>query len=816
MDRYVCIHGHFYQPPRENPWLEAIELQDSAYPYHDWDERITAECYARNAMSRILDSQGFIAQVVNNYANISFDFGPTVLSWLEHNSPDTYQGILEADRESKKRFSGHGSAVAQAYNHMIMPLANRRDKRTQVIWGLEDFRHRFGRNSEGLWLPETAVDLETLDIAAEQGIEFVILAQRQAHQVRAMGNNQWEDVSGGRIDPTMPYQLSLPSGRVISVFFYDGAIAQAVAFEGLLNSGDSFAERLVAAFSPEISRKQLVHIATDGESYGHHHSGGEMALAYSLHYVEANDLARLTNYAEYLEICPPTHEVEIFKNSSWSCIHGVERWRSDCGCNTGGHQGWNQAWRSSLRNSLDWLRDESKDVFERVARRLLNDPWTARDDYISVLLDRSPESVESFLRTHAARTLNEDDKRIVLKLMELQRHAMLMYTSCGWFFDELSGIETVQVLQYAGRVLQLAAQLAARDMEAAFLERIELAKSNIPEHRDGRKIYGKFVKPAMLDLEKVGAHYAISCLFEDYGEQSTLYSYSAAREDFRILRVGTKKLVAGRVEIASRITHISEKLFFGALHLGDHNISCGVAPYMSEERYRGLVEEITESFARADFPQTIILLGQYFGSSTYSLNSLFRDEKRKVLDLIMEPPLGEAQAAYSLLYEHQAPLIRFLASSSSPVPKSLATAAEVVLNGRLREAFEQESLDPTFIEPLLEEANLADVTLDAASLEHALRRNIEKTTDEFLDSPSELSLLVRLLTAATLVRSLPFEINLWHAQNVCHKLLFTSYLDFQKWANRGDPTAQEWVRHFTILADHLRLRIPSLGDAATP
>jgi alpha-amylase/alpha-mannosidase (GH57 family) len=338
-DRYVCIHGHFYQPPRENPWLEAIELQDSAYPYHDWNERITAECYAPNSVSRILDAQNRIIRLVNNYAKISFNFGPTLLDWLAANGPEVYGAILDADRQSRHQFSGHGSALAQPYNHVILPLANHRDRQTQIAWGIRDFERRFRRFPEGMWLPETAVDLESLEILAELGIRFTILAPHQAGRVRRIGNSDWQLVNCGEIDPTRAYEQRLPSGRSLAIFFYDAPIARAVAFEGLLSSGENFARRLTGAFSDDRDWPQLVHIATDGESYGHHHRFGDMALAYALNMIESRGLARLTNYGEFLEKYPPTHEVDIREKTSWSCSHGVDRWWSDCGCNAGNPAG---------------------------------------------------------------------------------------------------------------------------------------------------------------------------------------------------------------------------------------------------------------------------------------------------------------------------------------------------------------------------------------------------------------------------------------------------------------------------------------------
>jgi len=271
MSRFICIHGHFYQPPRENPWLEEVELQDSAYPYHDWNERITAECYAPNTASRTLDAERKIIDIVNNYSKISFNFGPSLLSWLERHKPDVYQAVIEADKKSQGLFSGHGSALAQAYNHLIMPLANSQDKRTQVIWGIRDFQYRFHREPEGMWLAETAVDLQTLEFLAEHQIKFTILAPSQAHKVRKINDGKWHDVSGGKIDPKAPYICRLPSGKSIALFFYDGPISHELAFGRLLKSGEGFAKKLISAFPKDNQEPQLVHIATDGETYGHHH-----------------------------------------------------------------------------------------------------------------------------------------------------------------------------------------------------------------------------------------------------------------------------------------------------------------------------------------------------------------------------------------------------------------------------------------------------------------------------------------------------------------------------------------------------------------
>ncbi len=806
-ERYICIHGHFYQPPRENPWLEAIELQDSAYPYHDWNERITAECYAPNAASRILDGEGRIAQIVHNYARISFNFGPTLLAWLAAKAPDIYQAIIDADRESQRRFSGHGSGIAQAYNHMILPLANRRDKWTQILWGIEDFKQRFGREPEGLWLAETAVDLETLDIMAELGIRYTILAPSQAARVRAMGAEEWGDVSGGRIDPRMPYTQRLPSGRAIDLFFYDGPISRGVAFEGILNRGENLANRLLGAFPDERPEPQLVHIATDGETYGHHHAYGDMALAYALHHIETNDLARLTIYGEYREQHPPTHEVEIIENTAWSCEHGVERWRSDCGCNTGGRPDWNQRWRGPIRAALDWLRDAVVPVYEAGMRALVHDPWAARDDYISIILDRSVENVARYLGAHTLHTLTEGERVRLWELLELQRHAMLMFTSCGWFFDELSGIETVQVIQYAGRVIQLAETLSGASFEPQFLDLLQEAKSNLREHRDGRVIYEKFVKPAVVATEKLAAHYAISALFEEYPDDTWIYCYTVEREEFRKQTAGKAALVIGRARFTSRITGESAVVTFGALSLGDHTISCGVGPATAPEAYDAFAAHVTEAFARVDFPDVIRAMDHYFGASTYSLKALFRDEQRKILDRVLNATLTEDEASYRQLYDRQVPLMRFVRDLHVPLPKAFETAAAFLLNVDLRRALAEETFDVGRIHALIADAEMLHVELDTAGFSYILRQRAERLASLLSADPADTPTLAALVGVVTLARSFPFPIVFWRAQNVYYDLLQTQYRAYYRVAKRGDGAAQTWVAHFIALGEGLNMQV---------
>lgn len=806
-DRYICIHGHFYQPPRENPWLESIEQQDSAYPYHDWNERITAECYEQNAASRILDGQNQIVQIVNNYSRISFNVGPTLLSWLEANAPAVYEAVLAADEESTRLF-GHGSAIAQCYNHIIMPLASRRDKLTQVCWGIYDFERRFGRRPEGMWLPETAVDLETLDMMAAQGIKFTILEPHQVSHFRKLGETVWADVRGGRIDPTRPYLVQLNQGRSIAVFFYDGPVSRAVAFERLLANGATFAGRIAGTFNEYRPWPQIANIATDGETYGHHHRHGEMALAYALHHIEAGGLAKLTNYAAYLAKHPPTHEVQIVERTAWSCVHGVGRWSRDCGCNSGGNAGWNQAWREPLRAALDWLRDDLAPRFEGLGRRLFNDPWAARDEYIEVVLDRSEENVAKFLGRHGKGKLDESQRIAALKLLELQRHLLLMYTSCGWFFDDLAGIETVQVIMYAGRAIQLAQELFGENVEERFLERLARARSNDPNRGDGRQIYETSVRPAMVDLRKVGAHYAMASLFESFEERDTVYCYEVEREDYHLIPSGKSRLALGRIKITSTITGEATRLSFGVLHLGDHNISGGVREFQGEAAYQFLVSEITELFLRADIPGVIRLVDRNFGQEAYTLKLLFGDEQRKILGMILKSSLGEAEAAYRQIYEYHAPLMRFLASMETPVPREFQIAAQFAINTELRRLIEAAELELDRIHGLRREAARSGVTLDSAGLGYALARTIDRMTEAFRDSPEDTGLLQQLDGAVGLALTLPFEVDVWKTQNVYYELLQGIFVEFQEEAQQGYLDARQWVQAFTALGKKLKFRVP--------
>lgn len=809
MDRYICIHGHFYQPPRENPWLEAIELQDSAHPYHDWNEKINAECYARNATSRILDGENRIMDIVSNYAKMSFNLGPTLLSWMEKYAPYSYLSILDSDRQSIEWRSGHGNAIAQVYNHMIMPLANTRDKRTQILWGIRDFEYRFKRFPEGMWLSETAVDKETLDILSEHGIKFTILAPHQAFRVRKLGAEKWKDVGGGKIDPARAYVCKLPSGRAINIFFYDGPISHAVAFEKILNRGEDFANRLLSGFSDTRKWPQILHIATDGESYGHHHQFGDMAIAFALNYIESQGLAKLTNYGEYLEKHPPMHEVEIVDNSSWSCIHGVERWKSNCGCNSGGNPGWNQNWRAPLREALDWLRDQMIIKYEQKAKEYLKDPWKARDEYIQVILNRSDEKRDRFFGEHQTRNLSEDEKVFVFRLLEIQRHVMLMYTSCGWFFDEISGIETIQIIQYAGRAVQLAEEVFNENIENAFLEKLSLAKSNLPEQKDGACIYGLHVKPSVIDLKKVGVHYAISSLFEDYPETTEIYSYVVTKQDYQKILAGRTMIAMGRILIISKITRATECISFSVVYLGNHDLNGGVRTFFGEEAYQSMKNETIKTFEKGSFANIIRLMDKHFGTHNYSLRDLFKDEQRKIVNKVIISTINEFEEIYRRMYENNRILMDFLQETGIPIPRAFYTAAEFTLNLELKKAFEEEK-DINSIQTTINDIKKWNVPLDALDHEFLVRCKIEKVINELYSSPSDFNILRKIEKQLHLFPLLPFKINLWQVQNVYYDIAKTTYTEFLLKAKSGDPDNVAWIELFKQVGQQLSFNIAAI------
>jgi alpha-amylase/alpha-mannosidase (GH57 family) len=793
--RFVCIHGHFYQPPRENPWLETVETQDSAAPYHDWNERICAECYAPNGAARVVNAKNRITRIVNNYARISFNFGPTLLSWLKENAPRTYRMILDGESRSRGRNKGHSSAMAQAYNHMILPLASKRDRVTQIRWGIADYENSFGTKPEGMWLPETAADTATLELMAANGIKFTVLAPHQCKRIRSLKGEakrgeadpqkteekkqvaEWAATPDATVDTTHPYLVRFASGASIAVFFYDGPVSRAIAFEGLLNSGDNLVARLKAGFK-EGAQPQLVHVATDGESYGHHHKYGEMALAYALRLLEQDKTVELTNYGSFLERFPPEFECEIANNTSWSCVHGIERWRSNCGCN-GGKPGWNQEWRAPLRQGLDELRDALIPLTEAEGRELFNDVWAARDAYIQVVLDRSTESLDRFFAEHQAHTLSEPERIRARTLMEMQRDALLMYTSCGWFFDDIGGIETVQVIVYAARVLQLAARLfgeRAAALESAFAKHLEQAKSNVPTTGDGARIYREIVNTKKLRLEHVAAHYAISSVFTPFPDETELYAFRVRRISYDIQSSGHGRLGMGRARINSNLTGYTGSFSFAVLHFGDQNITAAVRPYAESDAaaFDEFAARAAEQVQRADFPEVIRLIDRFYGHADYSLTSLFADEQRRIVRLILNSTLWDIENSLTTIYQDHASLLHYLSHAGLPKPPALTLAAGFAINAGLRRVIEADPIDQAQVRSYLSLAKADRVPLETAELAYIADKRMKRAMAELQMSSGSLEMLDRALQLARTLAELPFEVNLWQAQNIWYEILRTS------------------------------------------
>lgn len=807
-EKYICIHGHFYQPPRENPWLEEVEFQESAYPYHDWNARITAECYAPNSVSRIMDPQGKIIGLMCNYAKMSFNFGPTLLYWIAAHDTKVYEAIIEADKQSIINHSGHGAAIAQAYNHMIMPLANSRDKETQVKWGIKDFEKRFGRFPEGMWLPETAVDNETLEILATEGIKFIILAPHQARRTRKIGAEEWTDVSGAKIDPRRAYLCKLASGKSINIFFYDRAIASDASFGTALSNGELFANKLLASLKDISDKNAIANLATDGELYGHHRPHGDMTLAYCFHYIETNKLANITNYAEFLDKYPPQFEVEIQDNTSWSCMHGVERWRNDCGDNMG-KKGWNQVWRKPLREAMDWLRDSLIQCFEREAYPLLKDPWKARNEYISIVLDRSKENAEKFLSEQAKNSLNADEKRKVAKLLEMQRQAMLMYTSCGWFFDEISGIETTQVMMYAARAMQLAQEVCNVNLEEQYIKILEQAPSNIPEFGNGANIYNIFVKPSMMDSAKLSAQNIISTLFiPDLSSSPVTITHGCCfrivMDEFELHTSGEFRLVFAKLNVHSDVT-LEEDAFGGAaIWLGDHNVSCGVAKDMLPEAYKTMKEDVLGSFEKGQINEVIQRIPKHFGEYSYSLKDLFKDDQRCILDFVVKGRIKEAQELYRIIYYDNTALLRFMKDIRMPAPKPFRVAAEITLNKQIVQLLCTEDLDFEALKKAIDDSKYLAIGGDSQFL--ALKSS-ERVTQEFAElqqDPENTQIIERIIKLINTVTALPIELKLWHAQNIAFKIVKTHYENIK---DKEGETVKNWVKMFRQLCELIGIKL---------
>lgn len=770
---FLTIHGHFYQPPRENPWLEAIELQDSALPFHDWNERICKECYNPNSVSKIVDNRNKILDVVNNYEYMSFNFGPTLLSWLEHFAPLTYERIIKADIASVPEHSGHGNAIAQVYNHMIMPLANEEDKRTQIIWGIKDFEYRFGRKPEGMWLAETAVDDDTLRLLEENGIKFTILSPYQADKFKAPKDKEWSDASWGNIDPARSYRYNIKSapGKSIDLFFYDGAISKSVAFDELLKDGNKFIKRLKEGISDCRDYPQLINIATDGESYGHHTKFGDMALSYVLKVKAKDEGFTITNYAEYLDKHRSDYEVEIKQASSWSCFHGVGRWKEDCGCSTGGHPGWNQKWRKPLRDALDYLRDELIPIYEQEGAKYFKyNVWEVRNKYIDVILDRSEMNIKKFQQANFKPELSDAEKVKAMQLLEIQRQNLLMYTSCGWFFSEISGIETVQIMKYAARSMQLAAKFTDKNLEENFINILAQAKSNISEFGTGKDIYERFVKPSIVTLKQVASLWALSSLYQDFEDEQNVYCYTISKKGYKKVQKGSSAFVVGHIEVQSRITLQKSNLMFALMQYAGGDFHCAIKEYSDDSEFNKIKNTLIKSFLTNPLTEIIRSLDEYFGKEYFTLKDIFIEERRKILQILLRGKLEKFSRMYQDMYDEGKGSIYHLQSLGLNIPDEFKLSAGYALSRKFNDIvihsdgfFEDDSIQQAV--DIDAEAKLIDIKLDKTAANnlfgHKILQNINRLVYSFEIQQADV-----LLELFDTIEKLDLSIDIAEAQNI--------------------------------------------------
>ncbi|MBL1210974.1 DUF3536 domain-containing protein [Geminocystis sp. GBBB08] len=686
---YVTVHGHFYQPPRENPYLNVIERQPSAHPFHDWNERIFYECYRNNAFARIFNNDGNIVGIVNNYEYMSFNMGATLMSWLEKYDLEVYKKIIEADALSCQRLNGHGNAIAQVYNHIILPLANERDKYTQVRWGKTDFYKRFGRQPEGMWLAETAVDYPTLEVLIAEGIKFIILAPTQAERCRPIirdENDEWLEVGGGQIDPTRPYRCYVNEKDYIDIFFYDGPISGDMGFGDVLLSSHHFYSRLKSAVRGDNRQSQIISVATDGETFGHHKKDTEKCLAYAFTQEFPEKGWTVTNYAHYLSIVTPEWEVELKPVTAWSCYHGVERWKDDCGCGGGGE--YHQKWRKPLRETLNWLRDELTKVYEDVGYNYFQNPWLARDEYIEVILDRNPDTVKQFLNTHSSHQLSSGEEIDALRLLEIQKNSLLMFTSCGWFFEEISRPEGTQILRYASHAVELAGEIAGVQLEKEFIARLAEAPSNVKQFGNGEGVYRQGVIPSKVNLEQVTAHYALSSLYNNYQEEETIYCYSTQQLDYQKQQIGSLTLAIGQVRLISNITWESGHFVFAVLHLGGWDFHCCIQPFSSRLAYTQMKEELFSMLKQTSIVDLILTMSRLFGNKSFDLKHLFAEERLSIMEKLTTTTKKRLDQLYTQVYRDNYSILLAFQRDEVPIPQELQVAAEVAISYRCLKVIE--------------------------------------------------------------------------------------------------------------------------------
>lgn len=847
MDRYLCIHGHFYQPQRANPWLETIEMQGDAYPWHDWNEKINAECYMVNGSAHLLDSQNKLIKIFNNYSKISFNFGPTLLSWIKMHDRKTYASIINADIAGRSVFSGHGNAIAQIYNHVIMPLASKQDKIIEVAWAISDFEANFGRKPEGIWLSETAVDTETLEILADFGIKFTILSPNQAKQTRKIAKNpestSWFDVSDGSINTRMPYICRLPKDSSISIFFYDDSLSNKVSFGELLKNGETFAKNITGLPISKQELPEIIIIASDGETYGHHHQFGEMALSYCLDYIESKKLAKITVFGEYLQKYPPLYEVRIIENSSWSCDHGIHRWKQDCGCSSGSeqHPDWKQKWRAPLRGAIDWLARTNSSIYIGEVQKYLKPYIDSSDEavksFISIMDNRTGKSAEKFFSLFLKNPLEKPGRITFLKLLEAYRQCLLMQSSDGWFFDDISRIESIQILRHACRTMEILKDVTGRDLEPEFLKILKIAKSNLPEYGDGKSIYLLYVKKASSDFIKISARLALEILVSGEKEISdvcNIYSFEASEITYERIHMHDCTFIIGSAAVISKLTLESKNVIFAAYRYKNKNIlnSANMSAFAKTStddntleipsismQLRKFLESANKQNNADDFMDYANTgrdlsaikdyLAKRFAGKLFTISDFIKDEQ---IDIVEKMMASHNSSIYpqmaNILNEYKETLNDFKEKKmlnyfmDGIFPNIYEFFGEYMLYNIIKKPglSQKDIFEMNWISEKIGIVNL----INLESLGIISTKKLNETIESFSVEPENMESLKNLADFFDIIVKLKIPLNIWKSQNMIFEIKENIY-SLKAIEARTSNKSMAWLSYFEKVLGHLNI-----------
>ena len=765
---FITIHGHFYQPPRENPWTEQIELQPSAQPFHNWNARINKECYKANCFARILNSENLIENIINNFQYISFNIGPTLMKWIKENSKETYYKILEADKNSIELYSGHGNAIAQVYNHTILPLAKNKDKHTQILWGIEDFKTHFKREPEAIWLAETAVNQDTIDVLVEFNLKYIILSPFQACKVRPLGKKKWTDVSTGNIDITMPYKQYSRDGRSINIFFYNHTISSAIGFEHLLTNSYLLVEKF-QQFIWDANRPILISTCTDGESYGHHEKFGEMCLAHFIKHSSQKHGLTLTNYGQFLELYKPTHEVQIKsgfqgEGTAWSCAHGVGRWIRNCGCSDGGYPSWNQHWRTPLREAFNWLHDQILKAYQIKASHLLKDLQQAKNSYINIISNRNPENRREFLKKFCTKkNITDHESALIFRFMEALYQCQLLFTSCAWFFADISGLEPIQNLKYAARAIQLIKIYLKNDLENDFLNKLIFIKSNNASQGTAKDIYNKEVKSSIINYKMIVSNYAIVSFILNEFKPRKIYNYNIEPVNHEQRKNINKPLEKGMVWLHDNYTGEKLGYIYFLFPKSIRNMRCYTLNNKENFEFNITTIETIEQ-------EISILTNEKY----YTIKDLFTDNREQIIKLAFSKQMKQTEKMLDKLYDKNIELLETFYETRLPIPKILKTLCEYVYSNKIDNTLikqDSQSLESEKIAETFKYANRLGFNVKSEKIQKDIDRLFKNQLYLLENGPNNEDYVKNILEILNLADSLSLSLDLDNYTNIVYKII---------------------------------------------